>query len=645
MDPTDPILEATLVVRDGRIVLQRGDEISNLTAVQVFRVAIRSASELDGLPVSRRVDFSAPGITFHAQPAEVVLHLGSTASRVWARPAIRHRGEWVRVATREDHVIVHDDWYALDHESRVAVSLWMNEHADADGASLSVGAYLELYRGLSSRLRFVDELSDDAIGLLGGGNDMAPGLLTDLYPYQSDGLRWLSARSGAGLGGILADEMGLGKTLQIIALISQRRIQDPGRPSLVTVPATLMENWSRELAKFAPTLRVYRHVGGGRTRRPSEMARADVVLTTYETAVIDQPVLEQVGWDLLVADEAQAIKNPETQRSIALRSLPRDGAFAVTGTPLENKTLDTWSLSDFAVPGYLGSRSEFASALETEPELLSRALKPMVLRREVDQVASDLPEKIEIDVALTMFAGERELYESVTDAIRGDRERVPILALLTKLRMFTAHPDAVYGGAAHPESRSAKLTRLLEILDELHGGGSKSLVFVAFNQPADIVVSAIQQRVGVPVWPIDGRTPVVERQRIVDKFSEVAGAAVLVLNPTAAGTGLNIQAASHVVHYTLEWNPAREAQATARAWRRGQERPVTVHRLFYVGSIDELIVDRLRLKQELFDAVVQASDPDNDNSLRTLLERALRLGPQAEHEFDSSRHQLRDLPK
>jgi SNF2 family DNA or RNA helicase len=635
MNPTEPVGEATLVVRDGRIALQSGRDISSLTAVQVFRVAIRNATELDGLPVSPRVDLSTPGITFHAQPADVVLHLGSTATRAWAHPAIRHRGEWVHIATTEDHVLVHDDWYALDQESRAAVSVWMNDHADANEASISVGAYLELYRGLSPRFRFVDELSDEAIALLSGGIDTAPGLLAQLYPYQSDGLRWLSARSGAGLGGILADEMGLGKTLQIIGLISQRRTKEPGRPSLVIVPATLMENWSRELARFAPALRVYRHLGGGRTRRPSQIGKADVVLTTYETAVIDQPVLEQVPWDVLAADEAQAIKNPETQRSIALRSLPRDGAFAVTGTPLENRTLDTWSLADFALPGYLGTRSEFASALEDEPELLSRALKPLVLRREVDQVASDLPEKIEIDVALEMFAGESQLYESVTDAIRRDRERVPILALLTKLRMFTAHPDAVYGDAPRPEERSAKLTRLLEILDELHEGGSKSLVFVAFNQPADIVVSAIQRRIGIPVWPIDGRTPVPERQKIVDQFSEVAGSAVLVLNPAAAGTGLNIQAASHVVHYTLEWNPAREAQGTARAWRRGQHRPVTVHRLFYVGSIDEVIVDRLRLKRELFDAVVQASDPDSDVSLRTLLDRALRLDLQAEQNLES----------
>lgn len=638
MEPIQPVVEGTLVVRDGRIALQRGDTIASLTAVQVFQVAIRSATELDGQPVSPRVDLSAPGITFHPQPAEVVLHLGSTAAQIWARPAIRHRGEWVHIVTSgADHVLLHDDWYPLDPGSRSAVSVWMEEHPDETDESISVGTYLELYRGLSPRLRLVDELSEEAIASLSGGTDTAPGLLGQLYPYQSDGLRWLSARSGAGLGGILADEMGLGKTLQIIALISQRRMQDPGRASLVIVPATLMENWSRELAKFAPALRIYRHVGSGRTRRPSEIAKADVVITTYETAVIDQPVLEQVPWDVLVADEAQAIKNPETQRSIALRTLPRDGAFAVTGTPLENRTLDTWSLADFALPGYLGSRSEFASALESEPELLRRALKPLVLRREVDQVASDLPEKIEVDVALEMFAGEAELYESVADAIRGDRERVPILALLTKLRMFTAHPDAVYGSAPHPASRSAKLTRLLEILEELHEGRSKSLVFVAFNQPADMVVSAIQQRVGVPVWPIDGRTPVAERQKIVDQFSEVAGSAVLVLNPAAAGTGLNIQAASHVVHYTLEWNPAREAQATARAWRRGQQRPVTVHRLFYVGSIDEVIVDRLRLKQELFDAVVQASDPDSDTSLRTLLDRALRLGPQAEHELESSR--------
>ena len=472
----------------------------------------------------------------------------------------------------------------------------------------------------------VDQLTDEMVERLAGGSAESAGLEAHPYPYQSDGLRWLSARANAGLGGILADEMGLGKTLQIMALIVQRRSErvDVG-PALVIVPATLMENWSREFAKFAPTLRVYRHSGGGRTRRPSELAKPDVVLTTYETAVIDQPALEQVTWDLVVVDEAQAIKNPDAQRSIAIRSLPRTAAFAVTGTPLENRTLDTWSLADFSLPGYLGTRVGFGSTLENEPDLLRRALRPLVLRREIRQVASDLPEKIEADVALEMFAPEASLYEAVREVVRGERKRAPLLALLTKLRMFTAHPDCVFGASPQPEARSAKLTRLLGILEELEGEGVKSLVFVAFTQAADIIVSSIQHRFGVPVWSVDGRTPIAQRQTIIDRFASIDGPAVLVLNPAAAGVGLNIQAASHVVHFTLEWNPAREAQATARAWRRGQQIPVTVHRLYYAASIDEVILDRLSLKRELFDSVIQASELEGDGGLAELIDQALSI--------------------
>lgn len=612
---------ARLIVQEGRIVLEDLGHSRPQSATQIFRIAIRGDVEQNGRSVSPRVDLSAPGIVFRQQAAEVVLHISSHAGKAVCRPAIHHRGSCVELDTDEDHVLVGQDWYPLEGESLRSVSGWITRH---EKDRLSAADYLDLYRGLDQPFRIVDDLSDAEIDQLAGGSDAVTGLRANLYSYQSEGLRWLSARANSGLGGILADEMGLGKTLQIIALIAQRR-SDGGvtGPALVIVPATLLENWNRELTRFAPSLHVYRHSGSGRTRRPSELVKPDVVLTTYETAVIDSAVLEQLTWDLVVVDEAQAIKNPEAQRSQAARRLPRAAAFAVTGTPLENRTLDTWSLADFAVPGYLGSRGDFESTLETEPELLSRALKPLVLRREVADVAADLPDKIEADVALEMFLEEARLYDDVREAVRGDRARTPILALLTKLRMFTAHPDCVYGGAPQPESRSAKLTRLLEILDELQSPGAKSLVFVAFTQAADIIVASIQRRFGIPVWPVDGRTPVPERQRIIDKFSSSQGPAVLVLNPSAAGTGLNIQAASHVIHYTLEWNPARESQATARAWRRGQTKPVVVHRFFYASSIDEVILERLRLKRELFDAVIRPSDSEIEQGLRQLLDRAL----------------------
>lgn len=615
---------ARIVVDSGRVVLDVEGARRPISASHVFRVAVRGVEELDGLQVSSRVDLTAPGIIFRQDPAEVVLLIRTDTSRAEAVAAIRHRGVWNPVTLGEDHVLIDREWHPLEGSSLRSVRQWLTDH-DQNGG-LSAADYLDLYRGLELPIRVVDDLSDEEIRNLAGGSAMVSGLQAGLYRYQADGLRWLSARASAGLGGILADEMGLGKTIQVIALIVQRRASDPGAPpALVIVPATLLENWGRELARFAPSLAVYRHSGGSRTRRPSELIKPDVVLVTYETAVIDQAVLEQVSWDLLVVDEAQAIKNPDARRSLATRALPRRAAFAMTGTPLENRTLDTWSIADFALPGYLGTRNEFAVTIESEPELLSRALRPLILRREVRGVAPDLPEKIEADVALEMFADEARLYEEVRDIVRGERTRTPILALLTKLRMFTAHPDCVYGAAAQPESRSAKLMRLLEILEELQQSGVKSLVFVAFNQAADIIVSAVKRRFGSPAWTVDGRTPVGERQRLIDLYSATRGPAVLVLNPAAAGTGLNIQAACHVVHYTLEWNPARESQATARAWRKGQALPVVVHRLFYGATIDEVILDRLQFKRDLFDTVIQPSDPDGDTGLRNLLDRTLEL--------------------
>lgn len=623
MGPADGPMQAALVIRDGRVVLDDGGAQRELTAIDIFRVAIRGVGEIDGRPVSPRVDVSAPGVIFHQQPAFVALLLRAVDGAAKASPVIAHGGTWTSVPLEDDHVLIGEDWYPLDPESAGAVGSWLAGHGS--NAVVSAAEYIGLYRGADEPFEIIDELPPELVRDLAGGSEGATGLVADLYPYQRVGLRWLSARARAGLGGILADEMGLGKTLQVIALITQRLAEDAVGPAILILPATLLENWSRELARFAPSLRVYRHAGPHRTRRPDELRKADVVLVSYETAVIDQPVLEQVDWDLVVADEAQAIKNPDTRRAAACRAMPRHAAFAVTGTPLENRTLDTWSLTDFALPGHLGSRDSFGDQLESRPERLRRALLPLVLRREVADVAADLPERIDIDVALEMFAPESASYDGLRGEIRDARGRAPIAALLQRLRMHTAHPDCVHPPGPQPEMRSAKLTRLLEVLEESSNAGAKSIVFVAFHCAADIVVDAVHRRLGVPAWPIDGRVPVAARQGILDQYDRLRGSAVLVLNPAAAGVGLNIQAASHVVHYTLEWNPAREAQATARAWRRGQVRPVTVHRLFYADTVDELILERLTLKRELFDAVIQPTDPDGDEGLRELLDRSLGI--------------------
>ena len=386
-----------------------------------------------------------------------------------------------------------------------------------------------------------------------------------------------------------------------------------------------MENWRREFARFAPGIDVYRHRGSARTRRPTILQGQSVVLTTYDVAVIDEPVLSLVESDAVILDEAQAIKNPETQRAQALKGLPRSAGFVSTGTPLENRTQDVWSLADFALPGYLGTRAEFADRLEEDPTSLRYALRPVMLRREVAAVAKDLPDRIDIDVPLEMLGPEGAGYDALIDSVAGQKGATA-LALITRLRQFTAHRDALEGRRPHPVDRSAKLARLIEIAEEIVLGGAKAIIFVAFLEVADLIRDSLSAAYGAPVWSIDGRTPVLDRQATIDRFSAVSGPAFMVLNPAAAGVGLNIQAASHVIHYTLEWNPAREAQATARAWRRGQERPVTVHRLYYAGTIDEAIVERLQAKKDLFDAVIVATG-DEDTSLKALLERAIAIKP------------------
>ena len=281
----------------------------------------------------------------------------------------------------------------------------------------------------------------------------------------------------------------------------------------------------------------------------------------------------------------------------------------MTGTPIENSTLDLWSLADFAVPGYLGEREHFVTSLAEQPELLARAIKPLLLRREVADVATDLPERIDADVVIDMFEGESSGYEELVSSMQGQANHGNALALITRLRQYTAHPSLVSDLTPEdPIFMSAKLARLTEMLGEIVAANNKALVFSTFRAMSDLISRVILERMYVPSWVIDGRTPAKSRQQIVDTFSGHDGPAVLVLHPATGGTGLNITAANHVIHYTLEWNPARESQATARSFRRGQELPVFVHRLIYPDTIDEIIADVLRKKRDLADEVIGPSD-------------------------------------
>lgn len=423
-----------------------------------------------------------------------------------------------------------------------------------------------------------------------------------LFPYQERGVAFLAAVAAQGLGCLLADEMGLGKTLQVIALLTAEKTSGRG-PCLVISPATLLENWFREISRFAPCLAVMVHSGGQRSGNPKEFLRFDVVICSYETAVRDEPLLASVAWNVVTLDEAQSIKNPEAQRTRAVKGIPRRVSIAVTGTPIENKLTDLWSISDFVLPGLLGSQENFRSRYDDSSEnaaSLEKIVRPVMLRRRVADVALDLPNRIDISQSLTMTRGMAESYDAMRKETMQKHGANAALVVIGKLRQFCAHPDLTCNSAPRFSFESPKLIRLLEILDEIFSAGQKALIFTSYLRMADILCERIGTLFpGAWIGAIDGRMPVPARQSFVDAFSRHPGNGCLVLNPKAAGVGLNITSANHVIHYNPEWNPALQDQASARAYRLGQRLPVTVHHLFFSGTVEELMLERLQFKRDL----------------------------------------------
>ena len=429
---------------------------------------------------------------------------------------------------------------------------------------------------------------------------------------------------GQRIGCILADEMGLGKTIQIIALITQRLRDMPKSNFLIVCPATLLENWRQEIDRFTSGIKVVIHWGGGRTGFAGLLKEADIVLTSYETAVQDKYLLKMIDWDLIVLDEAQAVKNPDAQRTAAIKTIKNQVVIAVTGTPIQNNLLDLWSIMDIVLPGYLGTKDMFKSLFPPDSVEAAQELEyfvsPLILRRKVSTVATDLPARIDIPQLLSMDQLSASQYEQIRKkgSELGQHE---MLALLTELRMYCTHPFLLSKEKDDPSEVSEKYRRLIEILDEIIQNKGKAIIFTTYTGMIDILLRDLHERFGILVDKIDGRVAVGKRQPIVDNFNNYTRPAVLLLNPVAAGTGLNIAGANHVIHYNPEWNPAVEDQATARAYRRGQIRPVTVHRLIYLNTIEEIMDEVLQRKRGLTDKAivgVDGSEIDQNDLLRAI---------------------------
>ncbi|NEC87847.1 DEAD/DEAH box helicase [Streptomyces sp. SID12501] len=454
-----------------------------------------------------------------------------------------------------------------------------------------------------------------------------------LRDYQKRGLAWLAEMCELGLGGCLADDMGLGKTITLLALHLHRQT-DPATagPTLVVCPASLLGNWQREAARFAPSTPVRRYHGGD--RHLDNLAGDEIVLVTYGVLRRDREVLAETAWSLVAADEAQHVKNPYAVTARELRALPARARVALTGTPVENNLSELWALLDWTTPGLLGPltafRDRYARPIEAgeDPEAaerLSRLVRPFLLRRRKSDpgIAPELPPKTETDRVVSLTAEQTSLYEAVVRETmariaesEGIARRGLVLKLLTALKQICNHPAQYlkeHGLKEHGlrrstplRGRSGKLELLDELLDTITAEGESVLVFTQYKQMATLLEKHLAER-GIPTLFLHGGTPVARREEMVERFQR-GEVPVFLLSLKAAGTGLNLTRATHVVHYDRWWNPAVEDQATDRAYRIGQDRPVQVHKLIAEGTVEDKVAKLLESKRALADSVVGSGE-------------------------------------
>ncbi|MFD4631113.1 DEAD/DEAH box helicase [Streptomyces sp. NPDC058284] len=528
------------------------------------------------------------------------------------RPVVRLRDQWVlidpeearRARDRHDHKVAPID----------ALSAALTGTAEVDGQPVDVQP-----TGWLATLR---ERLADPEGMEPVGQPEA--LAAELRDYQLRGLNWLARMTSLGLGACLADDMGLGKTITLISLHLHRQAQEESAgPTLVVCPTSLMGNWQREIEKFAPGTPVRRFHGA---RRDLEgLADGEFVLTTYGTMRLDTEKLGQTSWGMVVADEAQHVKNPYSATAKQLRTIGARARVALTGTPVENNLSELWAILDWTTPGLLGRlstfRTRYAQAVEggadpTAAERLGQLVRPFLLRRRKSDpgIAPELPPKTETDRAVSLSTEQAGLYEAVVretlaeiSGADGIARRGLIIKLFTGLKQICNHP-AQYLKEDTPRipGRSGKLELLDELLDTILAEGASVLVFTQYVQMARIIEQHLSAR-GVPSQFLHGGTSVAGREAMVQRFQD-GEVPVFLLSLKAAGTGLNLTRAEHVVHYDRWWNPAVEAQATDRAYRIGQTQPVQVHRLIAEGTIEDRIADMLLRKRELADAVLGSGE-------------------------------------
>ncbi len=526
------------------------------------------------------------------------------------------------------------------------------------GGEMELGEALRMAFGADAKKIGLHVLGVEATGwvssILGGGDDesirttMPDIVLPDTFhgtlrPYQHRGLEWLAFMEQFGFGCCLADDMGLGKTVQLLALLAYERevAKQQGRklpvpPTLLIVPMSVVGNWMKEGKRFAPSLKSLIHHGLERLTGDVLVDAAhahDCVITTFALANRDQETLQKVGWGRIVVDEAQFIKNPAAKQSLAVRSLNAPRRIALTGTPVENRLSELWSIMEFLNPGFLGTAGEFRKRFgqpieryrdKNRSEQLRGLVRPFILRRvKTDPtVVADLPEKLETREYSHLTSEQAQLYESCVNRMlnaveesEGIHRRGLVLAALIKLKQICNHPSQMLkdiepnGGTPPNPARSGKCTRLLEMVDEILAEGDRCLIFTQFRQMGHLLASMLRHETGRETLFLHGGSPQKAREKMVDRFQNPGeDTPILIVSLKAGGVGLNLTAATHVFHFDRWWNPAVENQATDRAYRIGQTRTVHVHKFVVRGTLEERIDEMIEAKTELAENIIGSGE-------------------------------------
>jgi superfamily II DNA or RNA helicase len=560
-------------------------------------------------------------------------------------PLVRVRGQWVE----------------LDDRNLRAALTFMER--GREGVMRAGDVLVAGLRGPEDDLEVTAVAADGWLGdLLSGQSDHSLTPVTapasfhgKLRPYQERGLAWLTFLSGLGLGGILADDMGLGKSVQTLALLDCERVRRDemaeAGPTLLVCPMSLVGNWQREAERFTPDLAVHVHHGSDRlagAELQAALTGADLVITTYALAARDREALAAVPWHRVVCDEAQNIKNAGTRQARAVRALPARSRLALTGTPVENHLGELWSIMEFTSPGLLGPAEKFREnfavpvqrhADEEAAARLKRLTGPFILRRvKTDRsIISDLPDKIEMKIWCTLTPEQASLYQATVtdmlariDAAEADIERRGlVLATMAKLKQVCNHPAHLLGDGSRLPGRSGKLARLEEICDEIVAAGDKALCFTQYAEFGRVLQPYLAARLGCPVLYLHGGTSKKARDAMVAEFQEAAEPAVFLLSLKAGGTGLNLTAASQVIHFDRWWNPAVEDQATDRAFRIGQRKDVQVRKFVCVGTLEERIDAMIEEKKALAERIVGTGEGWLTELSSADLREVLALGREA----------------